>query len=262
MLINTVLLFLQNSLPIFIITTLLLLSFSSKTMNRLNIKWLIFGFIITFISAFILSYNLERISLSIEGKGTEVLFAFGLLVIYFASIALFILNNKSVDTLTKKRIAFIVFFIISCLNGADFIIYLTSYWANAQQVDSMLIGIVLGGGICLSIAILLYFLLIYVNQKIHLKMFNYFLLLFAVGQLMKAIVLLQQVDSLPSSSPVWDSSHLISENSELGQLLMALFGYEATPSYIQLVTYAVAFVIPVLMSKTKAILLYIHGGKS
>jgi len=262
MLINTVLLFLQNALPIFIITTLLLHSFSSKTINNLNVKWLVFGFMLTLFSAFLLSESLEEISISIDGKGAELFFFFALLVVYFTCFVLFILNNKPVDTLVKKQISFIAFFTVSCLNGADFIIYLTNYWASAQQMESMLIGIILGGGICLSIAILFYFLLKYINQNIHLKMFNYFLLLFATGQLMKAIVLLQQVDNLPSSSIVWDSSHLISENSELGQLLMVLFGYEATPSNIQLITYIIAFSIPVVMNNTRQILLYIKGDKS
>ena len=79
---------------------------------------------------------------------------------------------------------------------------------------------------------------------------------------MHAIVLLQQADLLSSSQPVWDSSSIIAENSELGQLLTVLFGYETTPSTTQLITYVVAFIIPVMISNSKTMLLSLRGEKT
>lgn len=262
MLINTVLLFLQSALPIFIIISLLLVQFSSQTISSVNIKWLIFGFVLTIIAAFVLSNYLENISQAADGKGIELFSSFGILLVYLSSIGLFILHRSGYDSFIKKQLAFFVFFIISSLNGAHFIVYLTSYWAQAQQVESMLIGIILGGGICLSISILFYFLLKYVDQNISPKTSNYFLVLFALGQLMHAIVLLQQVDILPSSQPVWNSHSIIAENSELGQLLTVLFGYESTPSPLQLTIYVIAFIIPVIMTNFTSIRLFICGEKS
>jgi high-affinity iron transporter len=55
--------------------------------------------------------------------------------------------------------------------------------------------------------------------------------------LMQASMLLEQVDWLPSATAVWDSSGLISERSIAGELLYAVFGYEATPSALQLALY-------------------------
>jgi len=262
MLINTVLLFLQNALPVFIITTLLLLRFSSKTINSISIKWIFLSFTLAIISAFILSNYLEYISQTADGRGFEMFFSFGFLLVYFSSIGLFILNKSRDNTFIKIQLAFIMFFIISCLNGAHFIVYLTSYWAKAQQVESLLIGVILGGGICLSIAILFYFLLKYTDQNIHTSTSNYFLLLFTVGQLMHVIVLLQQVDIVPSSQPIWDSSRLIAENSELGQLLTVLFGYETTPSALQFIIYVMAFTFPVMISNAKKLLLFFRGEQS
>ena len=262
MLINTVLLFLQNALPIFIITTLLLISFSSKTINTVSVKWTILGLMLTTVAAFILSSNLENISQTVDGKGVELFLSFAHVLIYCFSIGLFILNSTDGDIFFKKQIAFIIFFVISCVNGAHFIIYLTNYWAQAQQVESMLVGIILGGGICLSISILFYFLLKYADQKIHLKTSNYFLLFFALGQLMHAIVLLQQVDILPTSQSVWDSGAFIAESSEIGQLLTVLFGYETTPSPLHLIIYIIAFTIPVMMTKLTSTRLFFRGEKS
>lgn len=265
MLINTVLLFLQNALPIFIITSLLLIRLSSKTINTANVKWLILGLLLTIIIAFILSNNLENISQAADGKGIELFLSFGLLLVYLFSIGLFMLHSTDSctghDSFIKKQLAFMVFIIIFCLNGSHFIVYLTNYWTQAQQVESMLIGIILGGGICLSISILFYFLLKYFDQNISSKTSNYFLVFFALGQLMHAIVLLQQVDILPSSQPVWNSGSIIAENSELGQLLTVLFGYETTPSPLQLIIYIIAFIVPVMISNFTSIRLFICGEK-
>ena len=262
MLINTVLLFLHNALPIFIITALLLLKLPLELTNKVNIKWLLLALVLTALSAFILSANLENISQAVEGKGVELLYSLGLLLVYCASITLFMRNVTLGNTMTNLLSAFVIFFIISCLNGAQFIIYLTSYWAQAQQIESLLIGIILGGGICLSIAILFYFLLRYTDQKSYPATSNYFLLFFIIGQLMQAIILLQQVDILPSSQPLWDSSQFIDENSELGQLLTVLFGYESTPSPLQFIVYIIAFIIPMMFRNSKVIFLSLRGEQT
>jgi high-affinity iron transporter len=262
MLINTVLLFLQNVLPIFIITTLLLLRFSSISISNINIKWLAFSLLFVTFSAFTLSKVLEDISQIADGRGIELLLSSGFLLVYISSIGLYILNNIQRATFLKVVLALIIFFIISCLNGAHFIVYLTGYWAKAKQVESMFIGIILGGGVSLSISILFYFLLKYTDQNIHSNTSNYFLLFFTIGQLIHAVALLQQVDLLPSSQPIWDSGKLITENSELGQLLTVLFGYETTPSPLQLITYTVALFIPVVIGHYKTILLLFSGERS
>ena len=54
---------------------------------------------------------------------------------------------------------------------------------------------------------------------------------------MQATMLLEQVDWLPAGKSVWDSSALVSEQSITGELLYAVFGYESTPSYLQLALY-------------------------
>tara|TARA_R110002050_G_scaffold162493_3_gene292399 strand:+ start:467 stop:1246 length:780 start_codon:yes stop_codon:yes gene_type:complete len=258
MLINTVILFLQNALPIFVITTLLLISFSTKELALINIKWFISGVIFTAVTTFILSKNLENISQTYDGMGAELFLSFGYLLIYVFSTFLFLFNDKQYT----KQLGFLVFYIITSINGSHFIIYLANYWTQAQQVESMFIGIILGGGICLSISILLYFLLKSADRNFYFQTSKYFLLLFSLGQLMHAIVLLQQVDILSSSQALWDSSRFLTEDSEVGQLLTVLFGYESTPSLLQVIIYIIAFSLPVMISKLTTIRLYTRGEKS
>ncbi len=262
MLINTVLLFLQNGLPISIITALLLLRFSSKNIKKTTLKWIFLNVTVVIILASILSCFLENISQTFNNKGVELFTCFGIVLVYLSSVGLFVLKSSNKNTLIKISLALIIFFIISCFNGAHFIIYFTSYWSKVQPIQPMLIGLVLGGGICLSIAIIFYFSLKYFDQNINSNTSNYFLLFFTVGQLMQVIVQLQQVDILPSSQPIWDSGKFIAENSELGQLLTVLFGYETTPSPLQLSIYFIAFIIPLVTHNFKAFLLLFYGEKT
>ena len=55
-----------------------------------------------------------------------------------------------------------------------------------------------------------------------------------------ATQLLIQADWLPSELPIWNSNKLLSEQSIIGQLASANFGYEATPTLIQLYFYLVS----------------------
>ena len=53
---------------------------------------------------------------------------------------------------------------------------------------------------------------------------------------------------------VWDLRHILSEQSELGRVLRALIGYEATPNVLSVITY--------FASATVFILLCYHPFKS
>ncbi|WP_159820455.1 hypothetical protein [Colwellia sp. 20A7] len=262
MLINTVLLFLNNALPVFIITSLLIRYFAINYLDIVKVKQLSFGVIVTVITSFILSSHLENLSLILDGKGTELFLSFGAIIVYLSTVCLFILSHKNDYTSVKKYLAILIFFIISVFNGAHFIIYLVSYWTQAQQDETVLIGITLGGGICLSISILFYFLLRYLDKRIYNQSSCYFLLFFGLGQLMQAIMFLQQVDIFSSSQSIWDSGEIIAEDSGLGQLLTVLFGYETTPSLLQLVSYAAALILPVMLLKLPYISLSFYGKKS
>ena len=70
---------------------------------------------------------------------------------------------------------------------------------------------------------------------------------------MKATNLLIQIDVLSSERFLWDSNHLIIENSELGQLLTVFVGYDATPTMLQFSLYLSAILIAFSLMLSRAI---------
>ena len=184
MLINTVLLFLHSALPLFIIISLLLLRFTAMSEFKVSSKYLLIVLALAIFLVFLFNLNMEKISQLFDATGTELVFSFGFILIYFCSALIFVFDNKESYLNTKLYLALAVFLLVFTLNGSHFILYLFSYWAQSLQLESLFIGIILGVGICVSFAILLYFLLRYGDTYIHIKTSCYFLLFFAIGQLM------------------------------------------------------------------------------
>jgi len=99
MLINTVILFLESALPIFIITTLLLIRFTGVNNSQqhnsylaqlqLN-SWLYQGGVLSLVMIYILSYNMADITQLLSGMGAEIIFAVLGLLIYLCCAAMFI----------------------------------------------------------------------------------------------------------------------------------------------------------------------------
>jgi len=267
MLINTVILFLESALPIFIITALLLIRFTgvynSQQHNsylaqlQLN-SWLYQGGVLSLVMIYILSYNMADITQLLSGMGAEIIFAVLGLLIYLCCAAMFIKelqqsnNDWKEKQYIKQTLALVIIFIVFSLNGTDFNIYLNVLWAQTAQLESLIMGMVLGAGISISIAILLYFILLYFDERISFNISRYILLLFAVGQLNKATSLLEQVDLLPNGRIVWNSQNILSEDSEFGHFFTALLGYEATPSLMQLSLYVISLLVPIILARVLA----------
>ena len=267
MLINTIIIFLQSALPMFIVIALLLLCLTDnleRSKRIVTIKKIVALNILVIILVLLLNYFMEEISQLFDGKGTEFVFSAGFILIYLCCALVFLLGNKRLYSRAQKSLSLVILLLVLTLNSSNFMLYLTSYWTQSltgeySGVESLFVGIILAVGICISVAILLFFFLRYCDANLHKKTSNYFLLFFALAQLMQSIVLLQQVDVLPLSYSLWNSSNFITESSEIGQLLRVLIGYETTPSLMQLIVYICAFIIPVYLSTNRFFVRFTSG---
>jgi high-affinity iron transporter len=61
--------------------------------------------------------------------------------------------------------------------------------------------------------------------------------------------LLLQIDFLPSTRMILDLNFIVRENSELGRFLKALFGYDASPTILQIGVYVTALLIALFCSQ-------------
>jgi len=269
MLINTVLVLLQNILPIFLVVSLLLALQAGRAQSRyqedyngycLSVVNLIKTTVFALIIVCLLSYYMPRLSQLFNGNGLEIVFSILFSLIYCGIATVFVMSRASILTeqhskLTwhKKFINIVILLLVFCVHGSYFSFYLMSLTVQNASIaplySGIVIGVIIGTGICLSIAILLYFILLALDKKLTTSVVCYFLLIFGVGQLMQGLQLLEQVDIISSNVHLWSTRHLIAEDSELGYFLTIIFGYEATPSAMELIVYCSAIISPIVIAK-------------
>jgi high-affinity iron transporter len=124
--------------------------------------------------------------------------------------------------------------------GSEIVLFLYGMAAGGIGAAGLGLGIALGigGGALMGFA--LYFGLLRIPMKHFFSTTNAMLILLAAGLASTAAGFLVQSDLLPSlGSQVWNTTHLLSDDSLLGRTLGILIGYKAAPAGIQIVFYLV-----------------------
>lgn len=103
-------------------------------------------------------------------------------------------------------------------------------------------GVLPGAGAGLVVAFAFAFALYHFGKRINVALFfkvvGALLMVFAAGLLVDAVENLQQLGWLPLlTHPMWNTSHVLSENSALGDVFHSFFGYAAQPTVGQAVVY-------------------------
>jgi len=121
--------------------------------------------------------------------------------------------------------------------GSEVVLFLNGIAAGGSEGLSIFAGGMFGiaGGI--AIGTLLYQGLLRIRTQSLFKVTGWMILLLAAGLAASAAGYLTQAGMLPSQPPLWDTAHLLSEKSWIGQLLHILIGYQARPRPIQLAFY-------------------------
>jgi high-affinity iron transporter len=112
-----------------------------------------------------------------------------------------------------------------------------------------LVGGLAGGGAGILLGLLLYRGLLSIPVRHLFTVTNVMILLLTAGLAAQAAGFLVQADVVPSlGGAVWDTSHILSEDSLVGKVLHSLIGYQARPEGIQVLSYAVVLVTLGLLS--------------
>lgn len=139
--------------------------------------------------------------------------------------------------------------------GSEAVLFLWAIASGGEQSADMLMG-GLGGTLAgILVGLLLYFGMLRIPMRHFFSITSWLILLIASGLAAQAAGFLNQAGLLPAlGNGIWNTSHLLSQNSLLGQLLHILVGYIARPSGIQIVFYAGTFLSILLLMR-------VYGGK-
>lgn len=267
MLINSLLLFIEETLAIFILYAYISAWHSLYPLYKPKAKLVLIGeqnqvddqnankfklghhsfYILAIILGMLFSVTFTQIrpslGMAFDGVGYEVLLILITIILVGSALLAF-----GAYQLISPRLCFAVsLFLIVIPHASDFIVFLSSV-TQSNMHASVYAGISIGLGICFSISYLLYFLFLNVN-----KVLTYMLAvsLFLSAQLSNIVVILQQIDVLSSSLPLWNTNHIVEDKSEFGQFFHVLFGYDATPTLLYLLALTLfTFIILGLLVKS------------
>lgn len=243
MLINTVVLFLRDALPIFILMALLL----NTARESLNHFALFLAGIILGSTLSIILMQLVQVTADFwDGIGTEVLFTILLIGFYIIAVLHILSSDKRPQIMCSVLIVALLTINIS-LNGASLYTYLYGYWSRGAA-NVLLLGTFLGTGISICVGIILYYCVHWLKHRISLAA-QWILALYMAGQMNKILQYLEQIGWLTSNEPLWDTSALISERSEFGHFLTAFIGYEESPTLLYLGMFIIWASLPMLLKR-------------
>ena len=144
--------------------------------------------------------------------------------------------QDAVVTGTKWGLIFVAFAAVF-REGVEMALFLSAA-AFASDGQGTLIGAGLGLAAALLIGILIYASTAQLNIRLFFNITSVLLLLFAAGLLAHGIHEFQEAGLIPTvNEQVWDTNNVLDENSSLGRMLKAVFGYNGNPSLEEVVAY-------------------------
>jgi len=127
--------------------------------------------------------------------------------------------------------------------GSEIVLFLYSLSAGGASVPVLVAGSILGIAAGAAAGLALYLGLLRIPPGKMFSATNSLLVLVAAGMASQGAHFLIQADLLPTlGAPLWDSSVLVANGSVTGQALHALVGYDARPSGMQMLFFAVVLV--------------------
>jgi len=205
----------------------------------MKIFWVIPAMILGFVGAALYASNLNYISEWFDYVGQEVTNA-ALQITIFLALLLFLglyRAGKKRRSMTQFLLMILVVGLAVTREASEIILYLSGYVGKENGLATLLVGGCIGAGIGLSLSIILYYTLTYFLAYRAELLANILLGIFSGNILSQATLMLIQADWLSAQGAVWDSSRWLPEDAIFGQLLYAVIGYEATPSWWQVSAY-------------------------
>jgi len=235
-----------------VLEAMLIISLLLAASEQLNIKkrWVIVAVAAGLAGAGLYAYYFDPITDAFEGVGQEITNAISLfsICIFLATFNLFIVSHLSQTARGLPRWTGLIALLGSIgfaitREGAEIYLYVSGYLLSPEPVLPILLGGALGAGIGLSVGALIYYGVKTLKRNRRLLVSSIILVPIGAGMVSQGVRYLMQADLLPAQLPLWDTSMLIPESSVIGELLYALFSYEATPTPLQVFLYVISVLL-------------------
>lgn len=229
----------------------IIISYLFKIGEKRYIKHVISGVIFAIVLSIGLAYIFELLFGGLEGKVEEIFEgSVMLLAVVVLTYMIFWMNNQArriksdIKILVEKAVykgrifsLFFLGFIVVFREGAETVLF---FRAISYQIGSR--ELIIGGaiGIISSIVLALIFFVstIKINLSLFFRITGILIMLIAAGLLSTSIHEFQEAGVLPIiKDNIYDISHILSTDSIAGGILKSLFGYNPSPSLLEIIIY-------------------------
>lgn len=233
MLLDAILTVLRETLEAGVLVSLLA---SASRGRALGLAWLVVALVVGIAAAVLYALNLQTISAWFDGVGQELLNAslqYSIGILLLMVLALLPGGQRTQRALMICMGAIVVLSVSR--EAGEILIFLSSYLRVEAELGRALTSGFVGLFVGLSVGMLTFLLLTTVRSSLVIRVQSVLLALVCVGMAVQGTQLLTQADWLPAGEPVWNSNWLLEEKSMIGQMVYAVFGYEATPAPAEVV---------------------------
>lgn len=141
-----------------------------------------------------------------------------------------------------KRGLFALAFLAVLREGIELALFLVAS-VFASDVQQTLLGAFLGLGTAILLGWSLFATTVRLDLRRFFRVTGFLLILFAAGLVAHGVHEFNEAGVIPAAiEHVWDFNPILDENTTLGSMLMALFGYNGNPSLTEVLAYISYFV--------------------
>jgi high-affinity iron transporter len=222
-------------------------------------RWIVGGLLLGLAGSVVVAGGAEAISRLAEGMGQEIFNA----AILLLAVAMLAWHNiwmtrhgremagearqVGVDVASGARELSVVLIVVGIAvlrEGSETVLFLYGVAASGDagrgaMVTGGAIGVIAG----VVVGVLLFRGLLRIPLKYFFAVTSGLVLLIAAGMAAQAARFLIQADVLPSlTTPLWDTSSIVSNSSVAGKALQGLLGYDAQPAGMQIAAFVIVLV--------------------
>jgi high-affinity iron transporter len=138
---------------------------------------------------------------------------------------------------------FILAFLAVFREGFELALFLMAARMASSPIETF-VGAILGLGVAIALGWMVFSTTRQLNLRHFYQVTNVLLLFFAAGLVALGVHELNEAGWVPAIvENVWDINYILSDKSEVGQILKALFGYNGNPSLSEVIAYLGYFTI-------------------
>ena len=227
-----------------------------RKMNRTELvpaAWM--GMLSAIVTSVLIAFMLSMLGLSLEGAAEEIFEGTTMLVAAALLTWMIFWMNRHARTLkteieadlhraagrTGSQAIFLVAFLAVVREGIELALLMTASVFTTDAAQTLL-----GAALGLTVAALLGWGIFAATVRLNLRRFfqvtGFLLILFAAGLVAHGVHEFNEAGWIPEViEHVWDVNRVLDEDSTIGSLLKALFGYNGDPSLTEVVAYLVYF---------------------